>query len=256
MGERTQFFVTLPSNSSMNKFENNTLSNFRVELYNELKFPGGEEQWDVALAEIQYPTTWYNMGDDEHSNYFEVNGRKFHLPEGYYESGEHLVNKMTESLRDYGISNPQFRYDKISKRIHVTNRDAKFVVVIFSENVARLLGYQKAVKLNLLPGEAKYGEGMVTISAGFHSLYVYSNAVAPVHVGDVSARLLRVVPLEESNGGYKSKTFERPHYKPVGLSGSRVIEIRILNDAGHPVRFEAGKVVVTLHFKRSKLQYF
>ena len=255
MGERTQFYVTLPSNSSMNKFENNTLSSYRVELYKELKFAGGEEQWDVALAEIQYPATWHNMTDDEQSNFFEVNGKKFHLFEGFYESGEQLVGEMVKLLTSHGLSNPLFEFNKINKSLGITNNDVNVVDVHFGKNVALLLGYMNEQTLSVLPGETKYSR-MITPSVGFHSLYVYSNAVAPVHVGDVSARLLRVVPIKGEHGDYKSVSFDRPHYKPVGLSGSRVIEIQIFSDAGYPVHFESGKVVVTLHFKRSKLEIF
>ena len=53
--------MVLPSNSSMNLFPDNTLSNFRVKLAKELVLPG---DWGVALTTISYPRSWYTIGDD------------------------------------------------------------------------------------------------------------------------------------------------------------------------------------------------
>ena len=51
----TQFYLTLPSNSSMSYFPNNTVANFRVKLAETIDLPG---QWEVALVELYYPHTW------------------------------------------------------------------------------------------------------------------------------------------------------------------------------------------------------
>ena len=50
----TQFYLTLPSNSSMAYFPNNTVANFRVRLAETIVLPG---QWEVALAGLHYPHT-------------------------------------------------------------------------------------------------------------------------------------------------------------------------------------------------------
>src|SRR5687767_3039853 len=46
------FYVTLPSNSSMEYFPENTLSNFTVLLNRHLEF---NEQWEVGLTELHFP---------------------------------------------------------------------------------------------------------------------------------------------------------------------------------------------------------
>jgi hypothetical protein len=51
----TQFYLTLPSNSSMKYFPQNTVANFRVKLADRIVLPG---QWEVALTGLHYPHTW------------------------------------------------------------------------------------------------------------------------------------------------------------------------------------------------------
>lgn len=253
MGERTQFFVTLPSNSSMEKFEDNTLSNYRVELNNDLHLPGG--QWEVALSEIQFPMTWYNVKDSLR-NYIEINKEKFYVSPGFYESAEELINALNIRFKEHGQNKLKLEYDRISKRVITTNNDVTPTTVVYGGDIARILGNVDTYQTHLESGESSNSLYLATSSAGFHAMYIYSNVVEPVYVGDVSARLLRVVPIQGQHGDYKSIAFDRPHYKPVGLVGGRVIEIKICDDTGKKIEFESGKVVVTLHFKRSKLQIF
>ena len=53
----SEFYVTLPSNSSMQYFPDNKTSNFVTKLPRTLQLDG---EWEVGLAEIVYPHTWYN----------------------------------------------------------------------------------------------------------------------------------------------------------------------------------------------------
>ena len=54
----SEFYVTLPSNSSMQYFLDNKTSNFVTKLSRTLQLDG---EWEVVLAEIVYPHTWYNI---------------------------------------------------------------------------------------------------------------------------------------------------------------------------------------------------
>ncbi len=79
----TQFYLTLPSNSSMAYFPNNTVANFRVRLAETIVLPG---QWEVALAGLHYPHTWttlrrgvqqtflYKIGYEQYSDAEEFDG--------------------------------------------------------------------------------------------------------------------------------------------------------------------------------------
>lgn len=52
----SDFYLTLPSNVYG---ANNITSNYQTELPQTLDLPG---QWEVALTEILYPYSWYNVG--------------------------------------------------------------------------------------------------------------------------------------------------------------------------------------------------
>lgn len=55
------FYVTLPSNSSMDLFPNNTISNFSVALKEPIRL---EKNYEVALVEITYKHSWsLNVGN-------------------------------------------------------------------------------------------------------------------------------------------------------------------------------------------------
>ena len=59
-----EFYVTLPSNSSMQYFPDHKTSNFVTKLSTTLQLDG---DWEVGLAEIDYPHTWYNIREGRNS---------------------------------------------------------------------------------------------------------------------------------------------------------------------------------------------
>ena len=61
------FFVQFPSNASMNIYENNKLSSYTNNFEQPLVL---NEEYDVGLAEIQFPQNWNNIRAG--SNTFEI----------------------------------------------------------------------------------------------------------------------------------------------------------------------------------------
>ena len=59
MAENDQFYVILPSNSSMDIYPDNKIPNFKVYLANPLQLDSAK--WEVGLSEIQFPHLWYNI---------------------------------------------------------------------------------------------------------------------------------------------------------------------------------------------------
>ena len=62
--------------------------------------------------------------------------------------------------------------------------------------------------------------------------------------------------LQREHGNYVSKNFERLHYVSLNKKIFDTISINIRDEAGDLIAFEHGKVIITLHFRRSKTQYF
>ena len=91
---------------------------------------------------------------------------------------------------------------------------------------------------------------------GFNSLYVYCDAAEAIPVGDIKAPLLRVVDAAGNFGDTIHRLYMSPQYVPVSKKGFNTVEIDIRDDTGRPVPFEFGKVITTLHFRRSGNKYF
>ena len=58
MMEVVQFCLHLPSNSSLDKFPNNTLTEYRIGLPQTVSLTG---DWEVGVAEVHYPHSWKNV---------------------------------------------------------------------------------------------------------------------------------------------------------------------------------------------------
>ena len=98
----SSFYVTLPSNSSMEYFPNNTLSNYGTKLPQPFDLNG---EWEVGLPEIQFPITWYNLNENEsrlHETMYDEN-KKFvqafvSPPVGNYEHPNVLDKQINDAI--------------------------------------------------------------------------------------------------------------------------------------------------------------
>jgi CBS domain-containing protein len=94
------------------------------------------------------------------------------------------------------------------------------------------------------------------ITGGISSLYVYTDILEPVAVGDTEAQLLRVVDVKGRNGETVHKTFDHLHYVPIQKKRFDTIEVDIRDDTGAPISFETGRLIATLHIRRASHPYF
>ena len=80
------------------------------------------------------------------------------------------------------------------------------------------------------------------------TIYVYCDIVEPQIVGDTSAQLLKIIPVQGKFGDIIAKTFTNIQYVPIRTKSFEVVKVLFRNDTGDPVPFERGKVVITLQF--------
>jgi hypothetical protein len=86
------------------------------------------------------------------------------------------------------------------------------------------------------------------------ALYIYSDIIEDVLVGDVERPLLRAVGIDGIMGQTTSKEFLHLHYKPVKKGYINSILIEIKDDTGRDIDFTSGKTICTLHFRRCGLE--
>ena len=89
-----EFYVMLPSNSSMQYFPDNETSNFVTKLPRTLQLDG---EWEVGLAEIDYPHTWYNIREGKNSMEIYIPDQwlqEINIQPEYYEKVQDLIDAL------------------------------------------------------------------------------------------------------------------------------------------------------------------
>lgn len=241
------YYVTLPSNSSMDAHPNNTLSHFRVNLPAVMNFEG---KWEVALAEMSYPRRWLNVIDGHNHIFCTAGGESVHthlVPEGYYPTPEELLDKITPPIEHDELV--RIRYNKYLQKIVVKTGEG--VHITFAKHLATLLGFEEGTDITGIE-KAPYFADLPR----FHSMFVYTNIIEYNTVGDTRAPLLRTVNIEGEYGDTVTKTYVSPHYVPLKQKLVSTIEIDIRDDTGQHIPFIGGKVIVKLHFRKQRSSYF
>ena len=244
------FYLTLPSNTNG---ESNKTNSYRVNLPIQFSLQG---EWEVALSEIFYPNSWRNIKNDEGSYNLEgmnVPAVIAMIPNKNYSSVNELASALNEATAH--LERVEFFYKDSINRFAVKRKGDPGVICKLSSRLQYILGFDTT---EVLTGERdellKIAEYPPDLRAGFTSIFVYCNLVAPQVVGDSSAQVLRVVNIKNGEFGENvEKEFTNPHYVPLLTKDFSSVEINIKDDGGNLVAFEYGKVIVKLHFRRCRL---
>ena len=257
------FNLILPSNNSTELYPENKASSFTTKLPEDINLNG---RWEVALKEIAFPISWYNV--ENNSGYVTVdfnsvtnpivlqalNASVFadrltisiYIEAGYYSSGAQLADEINFRLKaslprsvgeaitlTYSIPAGRFAID-ISHGITVK----------FSRPLCRMMGLKSSMS------SPQMGIRSADLKKGIYSLYVYCDVCEETIVGDAKVKLLRIVPIHGKQGDYVCHTYDFPIYTSVQTKNFNEIRILIADDAGKVVPFRSGKSIVTLHFRR------
>ena len=134
----SQFYLTLPSNSSMDYYPENIVANFKTRLANLISLEG---DWDVVLYEIQYKKTWYTINyEDTRITYkykllpiasFIPEGPTkpreiaiLNIQQGYYNTIDEIVKNLNTIFKQFksgsGRDNaPTFGYNNRTRKIFI-----------------------------------------------------------------------------------------------------------------------------------------
>ena len=170
--EVTQFYLHLPSNSSLHKFPNNTLTEYRVGLPQTINLKG---DWEVALTEVHYPLSW-NSVQGNFLNRFLLRNQDLYgvweamiIPPGHYSSTDDVIAKMNElvdSEKRFKY-NVKFSYDSLSRKVilHLQSNSE-----IDLGNIGCMFGFQSSSRVI---SKTTTAEREVDLEYGFHYLYIY-----------------------------------------------------------------------------------
>ena len=247
----THFYLTLPSNASMDVFPNNKIGSYHVKFPQTFDLNG---EWEVGLYSISYPNTWYTLQKHQRNIYYSTDGGKnfwnsARVDYGYYTTIPELIKSINAAMKkELTNNNIAFSYNPRTHKVKVTLA-AKHHIYL-REQLARILGFGgKDLKIRKTQ-ECPYVAELQIIT----SIYVYCDIVQPQIVGNTMVPLLRTIPVSGNPGDVITKTFTNIQYVPVQTKSFEDIEILLRADTGDPVPFERGKVIATLYFR--KQSYF
>lgn len=285
---RDQFYIVLPSNSSMSYFDDNTTTHFITRLPQHLTLHGS---WGVALTELQIPMTFQHipteleeryvrntadisenysiatMQEDEnaeivaHPSIFKYSLAQqddniSYVQPGIYKDIESLVSELNklDCLRDHLILNLNpGGYVKIKSVCTETSCEAHSHELQLSTRLKKILGFDTESIL-ITKNQFKLGNRPANLYNSLPSmLMVYSDICEPIITGDVQTPLLRSVSLgtpEYTYGSRRLKNFSPCMYIPLLINSFSTIEIDIKDELGRAILFDYGTLTVTLHFKR------
>lgn len=246
------FYLTLPSDNSLNYFPENKISHFITRLPTPIELRG---EWEVGLVELMYPHTWYNVNEQNNliGYALEKNGKIYgrRIPPGCYEYVPELLRTIHVKEHENKI---YFDYNYVTKRVTITvKNDAK---VIFDNGLAPLLGFESKKEIATSveePVKSEEGSFVADLSASYQVLMIYTDIVEPQIVGGILAPLLRIVKVRGEDGEMISEQYDRPHYLPVSRKHIETLEIVIRTNLGNLVPFERGRSYVKLHFRQKYL---
>ena len=252
-----------------------------------------DSSWRVGLAEIHYTNSWFNLKEYNAINIVRFDNPLQHhikaavLPPGRYSDINYLLQliafRVSGLMVDPSVditSPPKLGHSASSRRVTMQyglTKNRELVAFSFGKELAELLGvsngwfsretdlrehmpyYPETRANNALEPEIMISDDILEsrrsydMTAGIHSLMVYSDVVDYSLVGDCKAQLLRVVNIPSSSmfGDTVNIIYEKPYYLPLANREIASIEIDIKDDSGTPVNFQFGRVEVTLHFLRN-----
>lgn len=248
------FYITLPSDNSLNYFPENKISHFISRLPHPIDLKG---EWEVGLAELIYPHTWRNVL--EQANHYEYDTgtgslKKAKIPSGYYENPAEILRWIQYQNFDKKID---FSYNKHNRKVKINLKpDAKINLL---PGLAECLGFPPGMLVNeeYVSRDSPYMsfESPNVADPNYNSnlLYVYNDIIEPQIVGDTVAPLLRVITVKGHDGDTIHELFDRPHYTSVTRKNFQTIETVIRTHTGRLVPFDHGNLIVKLHFRQKYL---
>jgi len=235
-----QFYVTLPSDSSMDFYPDNTVANFTTRLASRIHL---EQNYDVGLSEIIYPFSWFNFNNENKGLRVRFDETELVFDSGQFTSEVELTKYLNNQMLVANID-AKFKWNGVRRKMRLTVENGQLYL---SEGLMILFGFKK---------EGPYASGVwnaelsFNLNDGTDLIYVYCDIASYTTVGHTEAPLLRVCNTIGSYGDMVRHIFTHPHYVPVSRCDFETIEININNEHGKPMPFQFGKSMVKLHFRR------
>lgn len=244
------FYLCLPSNSSLNNFPQNNAGHFFTSLPRSINVEG---EFEIGLSEIIFSNSYYNINDKEIGfkfSYKDYSSDYIYLEHGLYKTPIHFIDCLNNLLRihrekDGKNVGVKFFFNQASKKVtlRILRTGLKFQM---TQGLVDVIGLNEKE----FEGPVKTG-GLraIDINRDFSLIYVYCDLIEHRLVGDTLAPLLRILPTADQTSDVIHCIFQKPHYIPLAKRNFNFIEILLATDTGKKLQFQSDKTVVTLHLR-------
>ena len=161
---------------------------------------------------------------------------------------EDLLVKLNEKAKTYSYN---FSFNEDSKR-YVLKVGASYALEL-SKSLASILGFSTINRIHHKESHT-IADNSPILNRAITALYVYTNIIDSVYVGDVKAPLLLTCPFKRKSEQdiVHQLEFLNPTYVPLNRKTISQINVYIYDDAGTLVPFLYGNTKLTLHFRNRK----
>lgn len=135
----SSFYMTLPSNASLDVHPNNTLTEYTVELPRRIHLDG---KYEVALHSLQYTRSWNNVNKGENRIRFSINQiiRMFEIEPGFYPREVDLVSQINQYISSM-IEMDECHNQTLKNVTDVCDKN-KFIYIYYEPNGRRVTLFQ------------------------------------------------------------------------------------------------------------------
>lgn len=249
------FYLTLPSNSSIKYYPDNTPSHYFTKLPEPITVHG---DYEAGLSEITFTNNYCNVQHGVYvASYRKSNQlqRVFGVPAGLYKAPGEIVEalklELHEALTEEEKEDVEIKYNSATKRTTVRIQGEEASLRVSRE----LANFFQTKDIEYFTGNTYKSEKMMRLDNDYEAVYVYTDLIEHRMVGDIKAPLLRIIPISQKDQDVVYYTFTKPHYIPLLRSHFNSVEMLLTVDTGKPISFDKGKTVVTLHIRRRRPNY-
>lgn len=260
-----EMYITLVSNNRSN--DSNTVASFITRLPKRMEF---DRDWMIGLSEVTFTKSWFNVKEDSPIVLIDSSGEAYgygKLKAGFYETEKDLQFAIEQILKKIVDIAPRLSYEKLPRiEFDIHSRRCTILPGVSPKNLNMYLYLSEELN-NLLglhfhdPKPEGHNENFIKegndsvraydLSGGIHNIYVYSNLVDSVFVGDRYTSVLRT--LSVPNVPFSTVCwipFNPIQYHKLNTNSVSSIEIAFYDDSGEKIPFEFGRSTVTLHLKK------
>ena len=244
------FYVTLPSNGSMNVFPGNTVTEYKNKLPRPLHLDG---EWEVGLIECTYPYSWFQICNETSKLYSRNTSedgawQKVILQPLKSIDGSEIGARryLSTNLKNEDLI--KFDGQNFNNQLKMKTR-ANFAVR-FKGKITQTLGVPDPF---VLSDEWQYGR-YPWMKQNVHQLFVYTDIITPHPVGDREVSLLKQFSVTGLPDFGLPVDVAPPliAYYPVNRNPIDAIEIVLRDGTCRKIPFTSGRTIVTLHFRQRR----